>query len=97
MPKPSRTVGETKLKILAIICHNELHGIDSYGYNVWRNLKKRFHSYIDERDLRNVYRYLRDLDNAGLVKKGTKICQERPKTSTIRPDRQGKRTEAEVQ
>jgi len=28
------SIGETKLKILAILYHNGLHGIDSYGYNV---------------------------------------------------------------
>ncbi len=71
MPRPVGTIGETKLKILAIIYQNELHGTTSYGYNIWATLKKKFHCYIDDRNLRNVYRHLKDLNEVGLVKKGT--------------------------
>jgi DNA-binding PadR family transcriptional regulator len=72
MPRPLGTIGETKLKILAIMYQNELHGITSYGYNIWTVLKSKFHCYLDDRYLRNVYRHLKDLNGVGLVKKGTK-------------------------
>ena len=71
MPRPFGTIGETKLKILAIIYQNELRGTASYGYNIWATLKKKFHCYIDDKNLRNVYRHLKDLDEVGLIKKGT--------------------------
>ena len=71
MPRPQGTIGETKLKILAIMYENELRGIASYGYSIWTLLKKKFHCYLDDENLRNVYRHLKDLDNAGLVEKGT--------------------------
>jgi len=71
MPRPVGTIGETKLKILAIIYRNELQGITSYGYNIWTILKKKFHCYLDDSYLRNVYRHLKDLNGVGLVKKGT--------------------------
>lgn len=70
MPRPAGTIGETKLKILAIIYQNELRGVASYGYNVWAILRKKFHCYLDDRNLRNVYRHLKDLNEVGLVKKG---------------------------
>jgi len=72
MPRPSGAIGETKLKILAIIYWNELQGITSYGYNIWKILKKKFHCYLDDRYLRNVYSHLKDLNEVGLVKKGEK-------------------------
>jgi DNA-binding PadR family transcriptional regulator len=70
MPRPVGTIGETKLKILAIIYQNELRGITSYGYNIWTTLKKKFTCYIDDRNLRNVYRHLKDLNEVGLIEKG---------------------------
>jgi len=71
MPRPVGTIGETKLKILATIYQNELRGITSYGYNIWTILKIKFHCYLDDRNLRNVYRHLKDLNEVGLVKRGT--------------------------
>ncbi len=80
MPRPIGTIGETKLKILAIIYQNELRGITSYGYNIWTTLKNRFYCYLDERNLRNVYRHLKDLNEAGLVKKGiNQLTENSPK------------------
>ena len=70
MPRKVRTIGETKRKVLAIIYDNEIHGTPSYGYNIWLTLEKKFHSYLDDRDLRNVYHHLKDLNKAGLVEKG---------------------------
>lgn len=70
MPRPVGTIGETKFKILAIIYYNELRGIVTYGYDIWRILKERFHTYLDDGDLRNVYRHLRDLERFGLIKRG---------------------------
>ncbi|MBE0512537.1 helix-turn-helix transcriptional regulator [Candidatus Bathyarchaeota archaeon] len=70
MPRPVGTIGETKLKILAIIYQNELYGITSYGYNIWTTLKKKFRCYLDDTNLRNIYRHLKDLNEIGLVKKG---------------------------
>ena len=72
MPRPIGTIGETKFKILAIIYFNELRGIATYGYDIWRLLKESFHSYLDDGDLRDVYRHLEDLNEAELIKKGAK-------------------------
>jgi len=70
MPRPVGTIGETKFKILAIIHFNELRGRATYGYDTWRILKERFHTYLDQGDLRNVYRHLKDLEKFGLVSRG---------------------------
>jgi DNA-binding PadR family transcriptional regulator len=72
MPRPFGTIGETKLKILAIICSNEVDDRPTYGYDVWKVLKKVFHSYLNPGDLRNIYRHLKDLENMGMIKKGTR-------------------------
>ncbi len=63
-------MGETKLKILAIIYYNELQGAASYGYKIWTHLKEEFRCYLDNGDLRNVYRHLKDLNKLGLVDRG---------------------------
>lgn len=76
MPRSVGTIGETKLKILAIMYQNELHGTTSYGYNIWTILKKKFHCYFDDGDIRNVYRHLKDLNEVGLIKKGTNQLAE---------------------
>lgn len=69
MPRPSGTIGETKLKILAIIHHNQSNGSPSYGYCIWRTLKTYFHCYFDHLSLRNVYRHLNDLSELELIDK----------------------------
>ncbi|MFW6110532.1 MAG: helix-turn-helix transcriptional regulator [Thermoproteota archaeon] len=69
MPRPKGCLGETKLKILAIIYRNELNGKVSYGYAIWTTLKEELHCYLDLGNLRNVYRHLNDLLNLGLVRK----------------------------
>ena len=70
MPRPIGTMGETKFKILAIIYFNEYQGTVTYGYDIWRILKRVFHFYLDEGDLRNVYRHLKDLEKSGLINRG---------------------------
>lgn len=65
MTRPQRTIGETKLKILAIIHDNGA----SHGYNIWMLLKARYHCYLDDACLRNVYHHLRDLKQRGLVER----------------------------
>ena len=96
MPRPLGTIGETKLKILAVIYYNELHGIDSYGYNIWKTLKKKFRIYLDERYLRDLYHHLKDLNNAGLIKKGIKQPTERaPKRQLYTLTEKGKKLEKE--
>jgi DNA-binding PadR family transcriptional regulator len=77
MPRPVGTIGETKLKILAIMYQNELRGITSYGYSIWKTLKKKFRCYLDDRNLRNVYRHLKDLTEVGLVKKSANQLPEK--------------------
>lgn len=67
MPKPFGSIGQTKLKILAIIHHNELDDGASYGYNIWNALREKFHCYMDKGNLRNVYRHLEDLKKVGLI------------------------------
>jgi DNA-binding transcriptional ArsR family regulator len=69
MPKPKGTTGATKMKILAVICHNKECGIESYGYDIWLNLKEYFHLYLNDNDIRNVYHHLYDLGDLGLIKR----------------------------
>jgi DNA-binding PadR family transcriptional regulator len=70
MPRPVGTIGGTKLKILAIIFYNDLKGITSYGYNIWTILKTRYYHYMEDGNLRNVYRHLKELERFGLIEKG---------------------------
>ena len=72
MPKPQGSIGETKFKILAIIYRNDVDGNDSYGYSIWNSMKKRLYCYLDNANLRNVYRHLKDLEEAGLIEKSKK-------------------------
>jgi DNA-binding PadR family transcriptional regulator len=76
MPKPQGSIGETKFKILAIIYRNDVNAKDSYGYNIWTIMKKQFYCYLDNANLRNVYRHLKDLEEVGLVEKNTKQAGE---------------------
>ena len=72
MPRPHGSIGETKFKILAIIFSNEANGKESYGYHIWAIMKTQFHCYLEEINLRNIYRHLKDLEEAGLIKKSVK-------------------------
>ena len=72
MPKPQGSIGETKCKILAIIYRNNIQDNGSYGYSIWAIMKKQFYCYLDDADLRNVYRHLKDLEKAGMIKKTQK-------------------------
>lgn len=69
VPKPRGTTGATKMKIMAIICyHDECARIhESYGYNIWQVLKKYFHIYLNDGDIRNVYHHLKGLCNFNLL------------------------------
>ncbi len=57
-------VGRTKFEILKIILSKE-----TYGYEVWRNLKQRLR--IDF-DISSVYQHLSELEKAGLIRR-TKV------------------------
>lgn len=72
MPRNHGSIGETKFKILAIIYTNTINGNNSYGYSIWTILKTRFHCYLDDDNLRNVYRHLKDLRGTGLIEKTIK-------------------------
>ena len=76
MPKPHGSIGEMKFKILAILYRNEVDGKGSYGYGIWTILKRRFYCYLDDSNLRNVYRHLKDLEKVGLIEKSTKQTRE---------------------
>ena len=65
MPRPHGSIGETKLKILAIICNNGA----SHGYGIWATLKNSYNCYLDDLNLRNVYHHLHDLKKLGLVER----------------------------
>jgi DNA-binding PadR family transcriptional regulator len=82
VPKPQGTIGETKFKILSIIYRNDVDGTVSYGYSIWAIMKRRFYCYLDDADLRNVYRHLKDLEKAGLIEKSNK------QTGANSPERQ---------
>jgi len=69
MPKPRGATGATKMKIMAIVCHNGDCGLDSYGYSVWQALRSSFHTYVNDEDVQNVYHHLKDLCELGLLSK----------------------------
>jgi DNA-binding PadR family transcriptional regulator len=69
MPKPRGTTGATKMKILAVMCHNHECDLDSYGYNIWQDLKEYFHIYMNDNDIRNIYHHLNDLKTLGYIDK----------------------------
>jgi hypothetical protein len=71
MGKPRGSIGETKLKILAILQNNEEQGIASYGYGVWRTMTARYHTCLGNDGLRNVYHHLEDLQQLGLIARGS--------------------------
>ena len=60
-------MGATKMKVMAIICHNCEYGNESYGYNIWQSLKGVFHIYLNDCDVRNVYHHLKELGDLDLV------------------------------
>lgn len=67
MPKPKGSTGATKMKILAIVCHNGECGRESYGYGIWQDLKKNFYTYLNDNEVRNVYHHLHDLCKTDLL------------------------------
>jgi len=69
MPKPKGTCGATKMKIMAVISVHEELGKKSYGYNIWQCLKTNFFTYINDKDIRNVYHHLDDLASLGYIHK----------------------------
>ena len=69
MPKPKGATGATKMKIMAIICYNADCGLNSYGYNIWQDLKTHFYTYLNDDDVRNVYRHLKDLCALDLIER----------------------------
>ena len=73
MPRPKGSLGETKLKILAILFFNENCNEHSYGYSVWEILKEKFHCYMNKSCLRNVYHHLESLEKLGLVTKNGNV------------------------
>jgi len=67
MPKPRGTTGATKMKIMAIVCHNGECGRASYGYGIWQDLKENFHTYLGDDEVRNVYHHLKELSLLGML------------------------------
>lgn len=67
LPKPKGTTGATKMKIMAVVCHNAECGLGSYGYNIWQALKEHFHLYLNDGDIRNVYHHLKGLCDIDLL------------------------------
>ena len=57
------------MKILSLICFNQEYGIESYGYNIWQDLKQTFFMYMNDNDIRNVYHHLNDLCRLGYLKR----------------------------
>ncbi len=76
MPKPKGTCGATKMKILAVINVHEDLGKKSYGYNIWQCLKANFYTYMNDKDIRNVYHHLNDLCSLGYIKKCPNLSDE---------------------
>jgi DNA-binding PadR family transcriptional regulator len=67
--RAKRAIGPTKLKILAIIRSCQDNGKPPHGYEIWKILQHAFHSYLEDRDLRNVYHHLDDLHELELISK----------------------------
>lgn len=67
--KPRGSIGETKLKVMAILHYEEGVGITSYGYGMWKVMKERYHSCLSEDGLRNIYHHLEDLNDLGLIRR----------------------------
>ena len=67
MGKPKGSIGETKLKILAILSHNDHTRTPSYGYNIWKILNEQYYDCLGENGLRNVYHHLHDLQSQKLI------------------------------
>ncbi len=63
VPRPHGSIGETKLKILAILHRDGA----AHGYGIWATLKETFHIYLEEQSRRNVYHHLHDLTRLGLI------------------------------
>ncbi|MFP3951001.1 MAG: hypothetical protein ACLFVP_02500 [Candidatus Bathyarchaeia archaeon] len=61
MPRPKGSVGETKMKIMAVMYHHCKHDEDCYGYRIWQCLQKHFRIYLRDCAIRNVYHHLDDL------------------------------------
>lgn len=79
MGKPKGTVGETKLKILAILSHNDHSKNPSYGYNIWKTLNEQYYCCLGEDGLRNVYHHLNDLKNQKLItNQQSQIVEDKP-------------------
>lgn len=89
MPRPHGSIGETKIKILAIILHNGA----SHGYSIWTTLKERFHCYLDDQSLRNVYHHLHDLKKLGLVERTFQTNKNPPKNHPYKLTDKGKTLE----
>jgi len=93
LPRPRGSIGETKLKILAIIHRNGT----SHGYSIWTTLKDSFHCYLDDLSLRNVYHHLHDLKRLGLVERSlTQTNQNSPKNHRYKLTERGKELEAKL-
>ncbi len=65
VPRPHGSIGETKLKILAILHRDGA----AHGYGIWATLKETFHIYLEEQSRRNVYHHLHDLTRLGLIER----------------------------
>ncbi|MCW4049177.1 MAG: helix-turn-helix transcriptional regulator [Candidatus Bathyarchaeota archaeon] len=78
MPKPKGTCGATKMKVMAVITHNHESGQESYGYDIWQQLKSHFYVYMNDNDIRNVYHHLNDLCGLGYIIKADET-EECPK------------------
>ena len=71
MGRPRGSIGDTKLKLLAILHYNEKTGEFSYGYGIWKMMNQRYNCCLGEDGLRNVYHHLENLHNLGLVVKNS--------------------------
>jgi DNA-binding PadR family transcriptional regulator len=67
MGKPKGSIGETKLKILAILSYNDDSSSPSYGYGIWKTLNERYYSCLGPGRLRNVYHHLHDLEQRNYI------------------------------
>lgn len=67
MGRPKGSLGETKLKLLAVLHSNEKTGDSSYGYGVWKMMNQRYRCCLGDDGLRNIYHHLENLHDLGFV------------------------------
>ena len=77
MARPKGSIGETKMRLLAILYENEKSGNASYGYACWKELSRKYQTCMGDDGLRNVYHHLDGLLDSELVNRNAEQASPR--------------------